>query len=47
MPEQGTNHGAGTCAITDDINDANGVAVAGVDDTYNSVFSLRGSKYYQ
>ena len=37
IPEQGTNHGAGTCTRSDDIDGANGVAVAGVDDTCNSV----------
>ena len=47
IPEQGTNHGAETYARTDDIDGANGVTVAGVDDTCNGVFSLRGSKCYQ
>ena len=37
IPEQGTNHGAETCARTDDIDGANGVTVAGVDDTCNGV----------
>ena len=47
IPEQRTNHGVETCVRTDDIDGANGVAVAGVDDTCNGVFSLRGSKCYQ
>ena len=33
IPEQGTNHGAGTYAITDDIDDVNSVAIADIDDT--------------
>ena len=42
IPEQGTNHGAETCARTDDIDSANGVAVAGVDDTCNGVSPYGG-----
>ena len=42
IPEQGTNHCARTCARTDDIDDANGIAVAGVDDTFNGVSPYGG-----
>ena len=42
IPEQGTNHGAKTCARINDINVANGVAVAGVDDTCNGVSPYGG-----
>lgn len=42
IPEQETNHGAETCARTDDIDGANGVAVAGVDDTCNGVSPYGG-----
>ena len=42
IPEQGTNHGAETCARTDDIDDANGVAVAGADNTCNGVSPYGG-----
>lgn len=42
IPEQGTNHGAETYAKIDDIDGANGVAVAGVDDTCNGVSPYGG-----
>ena len=42
IPEQGTNHGAETCARTDDIDGANGVAIAGVDNTCNGVSPYGG-----
>ena len=42
IPEQRTNHGAKTCAITDDIDGANGVAIAGVDNICNGVSPYGG-----